>query len=92
VTQKFEVRPKIHLQANFHTRDSSSNNSGSQNQYSGSGIIVVIQSLSINIAMRRMVDDLRMHVFNGNGWQDPEHHMFFCEAIWIAKKIQNQDA
>jgi len=38
-----------------------------------------------------MADELRMTMFNGNGSQDPEQHMFVCEAVWIAKKIQDQD-
>lgn len=40
--------------------------------------------------MERMADDLRMQVFNGNGSQDPEQHMFVCEAIWTAKYIQDR--
>jgi len=54
--------------------------------------MVVSQSLPKNTMQRRMEDDLRVHVFNRNGSQYPEQHMFVCEAIWIAKKMQDQDA
>lgn len=40
----------------------------------------------------RMVDDLRILFFNGNGLQDPEQHMFVFEAIWAAKQLQDQGA
>jgi len=52
----------------------------------------VSQSLPRITAARRMVDGLRMPMFNGNGSQDPEQHMFVCEAIWTAKQIQDQNA
>lgn len=39
-----------------------------------------------------MVDELRMPVFNGNGSQDREQHMFVCEAIWTAKQVHDQNA
>lgn len=39
-----------------------------------------------------MADDLRMPIFHGNGFEDPQQHLFLCEAIWDAKQIQEQNA
>jgi hypothetical protein len=35
---------------------------------------------------------LRMHVFHGAGTEDPEQHLFVCEAIWTMKNVQDDDA
>jgi hypothetical protein len=34
---------------------------------------------------------LRMLVFHGAGTKDLEQHLFVCEAIWIVKKVQDDD-
>lgn len=78
-----EVRPESLVQTSFQTSGNNSKNSVGQS--SGNGAIVVSQTIPGGAVPRRMVDDLRMHVFNGNGSQDPEQHIFFCEAIWIEK-------
>jgi len=54
--------------------------------------MVVSQSLPKNTMQIRMEDNLRVHVFNINGSQYPKQHMFFCEAIWTVKHMQDQDA
>jgi hypothetical protein len=33
-----------------------------------------------------------MHVFHGAGTEDPEQHLFVCEAIWTVKNVQDDDA
>lgn len=106
VTKTFEVRTESPLQSSSNTKDSNSQsggvgsktsvlsqNSGSKNHLAGSSIfVVVIQPIPQSTATRRLSDDLRMPVFNGNRSQDPEQHMFVCETIWIVKQIQDQDA
>jgi len=79
------VISKSSLQASLHTRDNNSQSSGSKDQFSRSGTIVVSQSIPRSTTMRIMTDDLRMLVFNGNGSQDLEQHMFVCEVIWTDK-------
>ena len=54
-------------------------------QNSGVGSFVLSQTTPRTSAPRRMADDIKMPAFSGNGLQDPEQHMFLCEAIWTVK-------
>lgn len=80
-TQKTKVRPKSPLQTSF--KSSGSKNSASQSQNSGSSAIVVSQVVPIGSAPRRMENDMRMHVFNENGSQDPKQHIFFLRLYGL---------
>jgi len=82
-----EVRPENLLQTSFQTSEKNIKISLSQN--SGIGTIVVSQTIPGGTAPRRMADDLRILIFNGNGSQDPKQHIFVCEAIWTAKKLHD---
>ena len=39
-----------------------------------------------------MVDILKMLVFHGVGNEDPEQHQFFCERVWDANNVQDENA
>lgn len=47
------------------------------------------QTVPRGTAPRRMAYDLRMPLFNGNGSQDPEQHIFVCESIWTVKQLHD---
>lgn len=87
-----EVRPKSLLQTSFQTSGNSSNNSVSQSQNRGGGAIVVSQAVPGGTTPRRIANDLRRPIFNGNRPQDPDHYIFVCEAIWTVMLIHDQDA
>ena len=36
-------------------------------------------------------DDVKLPLFHGNGIEDPEQYWFLCEAIWIVKKLLDED-
>ena len=38
-----------------------------------------------------MNDDIKLPVFKGIGWEDPEQFWFLCEAVWTAKNIMDPD-
>ena len=38
-----------------------------------------------------MVDDMKLPVFRGTGFEDPDQHWFSCEAIWHVKQVINDD-
>jgi len=64
-----EVRLENPVKTSFQTSGNNSKNSISQS--SGSGAIVVIQTFPGGTTPKRMDDDQRILVFNGNGSQDP---------------------
>jgi len=70
-----EVRPESLALISFPSSNPSVNHS------SGSGSFVLSQTSPRASEPRRMADDIRMPTFSGNGSQDPEQHMFVCEAI-----------
>ena len=37
-----------------------------------------------------MADEMRLPIFRGDGFEDPDHHCFLCEAIWIIKQVTNE--
>jgi hypothetical protein len=39
--------------------------------------------------MIRQLNVLSMPGFQGVGSEDPEHHLFVCETIWIVKNVQD---
>ena len=36
-------------------------------------------------------DDVKLPLFHGNGTKDPEQYWFLCKAIWIVKKVQDEE-
>jgi hypothetical protein len=34
-----------------------------------------------------MEDEMRLPIFRGDGYEDPDHHLFLCEAIWNIKNV-----
>jgi hypothetical protein len=34
--------------------------------------------------------EMRLHIFRGDGFEDPDHHWFLCEAIWSIKKVNDE--
>ena len=39
----------------------------------------------------RMVDDIKLPIFRGTGFEDPKQHFFLCESVWHIKQVQNDD-
>jgi hypothetical protein len=37
-----------------------------------------------------MADDMRLPTFRGDGYEDPDHHRFLCEAMWSMKNITDK--
>jgi hypothetical protein len=37
-----------------------------------------------------MVDEMRLPIFRGDGFEDPNQHWFLCEAIWSIKKVNDK--
>ena len=35
--------------------------------------------------------DIKLPIFNGNGLEDPEQHLFLCEAVWTVRQIQDEN-
>ena len=38
-----------------------------------------------------MGDDIKLPVFWGTGAEDPDQHLFICEAVWNIKQVHNDD-
>ena len=38
-----------------------------------------------------MGDDIKLPIFQGTGVEDPDQHLFLCEAVWNIKQVQNDD-
>jgi hypothetical protein len=34
-----------------------------------------------------MADEMRLLIFKGDGYEDPDQHWFLCEAVWNTKNI-----
>jgi hypothetical protein len=37
-----------------------------------------------------MADEMRLPIFRGDGYEDPDQHCFLCEAVWNIKNITNE--
>jgi hypothetical protein len=37
-----------------------------------------------------MVDEMRLPIFRGDGFEDPDQHWFLCEAVWNIKSITDE--
>jgi hypothetical protein len=37
-----------------------------------------------------MADEMRIHIFRGDGSEDPDQHWFLCESIWNIKSITDK--
>jgi hypothetical protein len=37
-----------------------------------------------------MEDEMRLPIFRGDGYEDPDQHWFLCEAIWNIKSITDK--
>ena len=35
-------------------------------------------------------DDVKLHGFHGNEFEDPEQHRFLCEAMWTIRQVQDE--
>ena len=38
-----------------------------------------------------MGDDIKLTIFRGIGAEDPNQHLFLCEAVWSIKQVQDND-
>jgi len=38
-----------------------------------------------------MANKIKLPVFHGNGFEDPEQHLFLCDVVWGSKQIQDDD-
>jgi hypothetical protein len=39
---------------------------------------------------RSMVDEMRLPIFRGNGFEDPDQHWFLCEVVWSIKQVTDE--
>jgi hypothetical protein len=39
-----------------------------------------------------MVDEMRLPIFRGDGFEDPNQHWFLCEAIWNIENVTDEAA
>jgi hypothetical protein len=37
-----------------------------------------------------MADEMRLPIFRGDGFEDPNHHWFLCEAVWSIKQVSDE--
>jgi hypothetical protein len=37
-----------------------------------------------------MEDDMRFPIFRGDGSEDPDQHLFLCEAVWNIKNVTDE--
>jgi hypothetical protein len=37
-----------------------------------------------------MADEMRLPIFRGDGFEDPNHHEFLCEAVWSIKQVSDE--
>ena len=37
-----------------------------------------------------MEDEMRLPIFRGDGYKDPDQHWFLCKAIWNIKSITDE--
>jgi hypothetical protein len=37
-----------------------------------------------------MEDEMRLLIFRGDGFEDPDQHWFLCEAIWNIKNVTDE--
>jgi hypothetical protein len=38
-----------------------------------------------------MVDEMRLPILRGDGYEDPDQHWFLCEAVWSIKQVSDED-
>jgi hypothetical protein len=38
-----------------------------------------------------MVDEMRLRIFRGDGYEDPDQHWFMFEAVWNIESITDED-
>ena len=34
-----------------------------------------------------MADEMRLPIFRGDGYKDPDQHWFLCEGVWNIKNV-----
>jgi hypothetical protein len=34
-----------------------------------------------------MADEMRLPIFGGDGFEDPDHHWFLCKVVWSIKQV-----
>jgi hypothetical protein len=39
---------------------------------------------------RSMVDEMRLPIFRGDGFEDPDQHRFLCEVVWNIKNVTDE--
>jgi len=37
-----------------------------------------------------MADEMRLTIFRGDGYEDPDQHWFLCEVVWIIKQANDE--
>jgi hypothetical protein len=37
-----------------------------------------------------MVDEMRLPIFKGDGYEDPDQHWFLCEVVWSIKQVTDE--
>jgi len=40
---------------------------------------------------RSMADEMRLPIFRGDGYEDPEQHWLLCEVVWSIKQVTDED-
>jgi hypothetical protein len=38
-----------------------------------------------------MADEMRLPIFRGYGFEDPDQHWFLCEAMWSIKNVSDEE-
>jgi hypothetical protein len=39
---------------------------------------------------RSMADEMRLPIFRGDGFEDPDQHWFLCEVVWNIKNVTDE--
>jgi hypothetical protein len=63
----------------------SQNHQSPQSTITGSSVSTQIRSI-----FSSMEDEMRLPIFRGDGFEDPNQHWFLCEAIWNIKSITEE--
>jgi hypothetical protein len=88
-----EVRSEIlSLVVSEGSKDSSKGSQSSGSSTPSQNQLVSPGMNTMQSTMAGVDPTLRMLVFHGAGSEDPEQHLFVCEAIWTVKNVQDDDA
>jgi hypothetical protein len=65
--------------------------SNQSNQSNQSTVTSSLVNTQLRNQGKSMVDEMRLPIFRGDGYEDPDQHWFLCEVVWSIKQVTNED-